>query len=137
MSSQIQLKQNERFVNELLYKEEVYSIIGAAIEVHKNLGSGFLEPVYQEAFEIELKSREIFFQSQCEIAIHYKDFILQKNYRADLVAFEKIIVELKATDHITPVDESQIINYLKATKFRLGLLINFGSVKMEWKRLVL
>ncbi len=136
MEAQNLMVQQKRIVGDLLYKEEVFLIIGAALEVHNSLGSGFLEPVYQEAFEIELATRKIPFQSQCEVAIRYKEFQLHKNYRADLVAYEKIIVELKASDHLSSIDESQIINYLKATKYRLGLLINFGATKLEWKRLV-
>lgn len=127
----------KRFVEDLLYKEEVFNIIGTALEVHKTLGSGFLEPVYQEAFEIELLSRKIPFQSQSEIAIKYKERLLQKTYRADLVIYNKIIVEIKANDILTAIDDAQIINYLKSTGLKLGLLINFGSSKLEWKRMIL
>ena len=136
METQNLITQQKRVIGDLLYKEEVYSINGAALEVHNNLGNGFLEPVYQEAFEIELATRQVPFLSQCEISIHYKEYQLQKKYRADLVAFERIIIELKAAENLTSIDESQIINYLKATRYRLGLLINFGASKLEWKRLI-
>lgn len=122
---------------DLIYKEEVFRIVGAAIEVHSTLGSGFLEAVYQEAFEIELRERKIPFDSQRTIGISYKDKLLRKEYVADVVCFDKIIVELKALDKITHKEESQLINYLKATGFLVGLVINFGSQgKLEWKRFV-
>jgi GxxExxY protein len=129
---------NEKHIlPDLLYKEEVYAIIGAAFETHKTLGVGFLEPVYQEAFESELKNREIPFISQPELQIHYKDTILTKKYRADLVVYNKIIIEIKAIDTLTNIEDAQILNYLKATQLHLGLLINFGKSKLEWKRRVL
>ncbi len=135
---QVQSRSNRpiNFINDLLFKDEVFAIIGAAIEVHKILGSGFLESVYQEAFEIELESRQIPFSSQSELAVCYKNRRLQKTYRADLVVYSKIIVEIKANEHLNTVDEAQLINYLKATSYKLGLLINFGSSKLEWKRMI-
>lgn len=117
-------------------KDEVYKIIGAAMEVHKVLGCGFFEAVYQEAFEIELGEQHIPIQTQQEIPVQYKDRTLQKRYIADLIAFGKIIVEIKAESHLTNVDEAQLLNYLKASGFKVGVLINFGSRNMEWKRLV-
>lgn len=125
-------------MDELIYREEVFQIIGAAIEVHKILGSGFLEAVYQEALEYELSLRKTPFVSQQPLKIQYKTHILNKEYIADFVCFDSIIVELKALQRLTGHEESQIINYLKATGMRVGLLINFGSSgKLEWKRLVL
>jgi GxxExxY protein len=122
---------------ELLYKEEVFKIVGAAIEVHRELGPGFLEAVYQEALEIELVARSIPFESQKRLQISYKGRALQKEYVADILAYDKIIVELKALDHLSGSEEAQIINYLKATGMRVGLLINFGSVvTLEWKRYI-
>ena len=124
-------------MTELALKDEVYVVIGAAIEVHRELGSGFLEPVYQEAMEMELQSQAIPFESQKRLAIVYKGYPLQKEYVADLVCYEQIIVELKALDRLTGKEEAQVLNYLKATGLRVGLLINFGSTgKLEWKRLV-
>lgn len=102
------------------------------------LGCGFLEPIYQEAFEIELGRRGIPYQPQCELTTYYKGRALTKIYKADVVCFEQIIAELKACDRLTGIDESQIINYLKVTRKHVGLLLNFGSRgKLEWKRYVL
>jgi GxxExxY protein len=122
-------------MSELLYKDEVYTIIGAAIEVHRVLGPGFLEAVYQEALEIELQLRGLPFEPQKPLNIAYKSYRLQKGYLADLCCYGNIIVELKALDRLSGKEEAQLLNYLKATGFRVGLLINFGSTgKLEWKR---
>jgi GxxExxY protein len=122
---------------ELIYKDEVFAIVGAAMEVHTVLGSGFLEPVYQEALEIESRSRNLPFVSQKVLQIRYKEHILKKEYIADLIYFDKIIVELKALDRLSGKEEAQLLNYLKATGMKVGVLINFGShPKLEWKRLV-
>jgi GxxExxY protein len=124
-------------MTELLFKEEVYSIIGAAIEVHSILGCGFLEAVYQEALEIELGDRNIPFLPRKELTICYKDRVLKKTYEPDLVCYDQIIVELKALNRLSGTEETQILNYLKAGGLRVGLLVNFGSVgKLEWKRYV-
>ncbi|RME07488.1 MAG: GxxExxY protein [Anaerolineae bacterium] len=121
----------------LILKDEVYAIIGAAIEVHRELGAGFLEAVYQEALQLELATRGIPFENQVRLNIRYKGRILQTYYVADLVCYDQIVVELKALDKLTGREEAQIINYLKATGMRVGLLINFGSSgKLEWKRFV-
>jgi GxxExxY protein len=123
---------------ELLLKDEVYAIIGAAIDVHKELGSGFLEAVYQEAMEFELVSRQIPFEPQKELCIYYKGQCLQKKYFADLVCFGTVLVELKAMDRIGSKEESQMLNYLKATGLRVGVIINFGDAgRLDWKRMVL
>jgi GxxExxY protein len=123
---------------ELIFKEEVYAIMGAAMEVHRELGSGFLESVYQEALEVELARREIPFDSQESLKIVHKDQTLKKEFIADLICFGKIVIELKAHDNLSDKEEAQILNYLKATGFKLGLVIKFGShPKLEWKRLVL
>ena len=122
---------------ELVLKEEVFAIMGAAMEVHRTLGSGFLEPVYQEALEIESLSRGLPFGTQKVLRIRYKEQYLKKEYIADLVYFDKVIVELKALDHLSGKEEAQLLNYLKATGMKVGVLINFGShPKLEWKRLV-
>jgi len=122
---------------ELIFKDEVFQIIGAAIEVHKELGNGFLEAVYQEAMEIEMASRNIPFLAQMPLKIRYKDQTLNKEYFPDLLCFNSIIVELKALNKLGGNEDAQIINYLKATRLQAGLLINFGSVgKLEWKKLV-
>jgi len=118
----------------MLYKDETYNIVGAAMEVHRTLGAGFLESVYQEALELELKARKIPYVAQSEIVITYKNQLLSKAFIADLYCYDAIIVELKAVSAISPVHEAQLINYLKATKCKLGLLINFGSDSLEYKR---
>jgi GxxExxY protein len=123
---------------ELVLKEEVYEIIGAAMDVYYQLGRGFLEPLYQEAFEIELSRRGLPIEHQKELTILYKGHPLQKNYVADLICFNQIIVELKALNRLTGIDEAQLLNYMKMTRMRVGLLINFGSqVRLEWKRYVI
>ena len=120
----------------LLYKDEVYAIVGAAMEVHRVLGCGFLEPDYQEALEIEFSNLGISYQPQKELEIHYKDRLLKKTYLADFVVFDKIIVEIKALSRLSSLEEAQLLNYLKATGFEMGLLINFGAESLEWKRMV-
>jgi GxxExxY protein len=122
---------------ELIFKEEVYAIVGAAMEVHRENGFGFSEPVYQECLEIELASRNIPFMPQKEMPIFYKGKQIKKTYIADLIAYEKIVVELKALDKLTSREEAQVINYLKVSKLEVGVLINFGVPSLEWKRIVL
>lgn len=123
---------------ELVLKEEVYQVVGAALEVYWRLGRGFLEPIYQEAFEIELNRRGLPFEPQKELTIVYKGHPLEKKYVADMICFNQIIVELKALDRLTGVEEAQLLNYMRMTRMRVGLLINFGSqVKLEWKRYVI
>ncbi len=121
-------------MNTLVYKDEVYAIVGAAMEVHRILGCGFLEAVYQEALELELAGRGIPYQPQKELPIQYKGTVLKKVYVADFVVYDKVIVEIKAINGLTTIDEAQIINYLKATGMRIGVLINFGKESLEWKR---
>jgi GxxExxY protein len=124
-------------ITDLLLKDEVYAVVGAAIEVHRELGSGFLEAIYQEAMEIELACRGIPCESQKPLIVRYKGLPLQKEYVADLLCCGQIIVELKALDQLSGKEEAQILNYLKATGQRVGLLLNFGSDgKLEWKRFV-
>jgi len=123
-------------ITELLYKDEVYAIIGAAMEVHRVLGCGFLEAVYQEAMEIEQTERTIPYRPQKELPIRYKSYLLRKTYIADFVDYEKIIVEIKAINQLSTLEEAQLLNYLKATGFEVGLLINFGAEKLQWKRMV-
>jgi len=114
-----------------------YSIIGAAIEVHQQLGCGFLEPVYQEALAIELANRTIPFQREPKFLIGYKGLILEANYRPDFVCFDEVIVELKALGRLSSIEESQVINYLKVTGYHTGLLLNFGNRSLEKRRFVL
>lgn len=106
------------------------------MEVHRHLGHGFLEPVYQEALAIEFGSLEIPFQREAELPVFYKRKRLNTEYRADFICFETIIVELKALSKLGGIEESQVINYLKATEFEIGLLINFGAPSLEYKRFI-
>jgi GxxExxY protein len=121
---------------ELILKDEVYAIIGAAMEVHRENGFGFSEPVYQECLEIELAGRRIPFAAQKEMPIYYKGRPIKKTYIADLIGYGKIVVELKALDKLTSREEAQVINYLKVSNLEVGVLINFGAPSLEWKRIV-
>ena len=120
---------------DLIYEEETYKIIGAAMEVHSRLGSGFLEAVYQEALAIEFEKRSIPYIKEAKLEITYKERTLLKFYQADFICYDKIIVETKAQKELTGIDEAQVINYLKATGLKIGLLINFGAESLEHKRL--
>ncbi len=120
----------------LLYENESYKIIGTAMKVHKELGSGFLEAVYQEALGIEFEKQGIPYLSEPRLKISYSGQELKKYYKADFICYEKIIIEVKATKQLTGIDESQVINYLKATSIKLGLLFNFGTESLEYKRLI-
>lgn len=119
---------------QLKYSDETYQIIGAAMEVHKTIGCGFTEPLYQEAFEQELQLREIPFQREKSFRVTYKGKELKKEFRPDFVCFDKIIVELKAVDDFADEHFAQVYNYLKATGLSLGLLINFGKKSLDYKR---
>ena len=116
--------------------QRTYKIIGAAIEVHKELGCGFLEAVYQEALNREFSAQEIPFKSQPTIQISYKGQPLDKTYQPDFVCFDEVIVEIKALAKLTGIEEAQLINYLKATGLKVGLLLNFGAKSLEHKSLV-
>jgi len=120
----------------MLYKEEAYKIIGAAMEVHKELGCGFLETVYQEALEIEFKKHGIPFVRDQKLEIAYKGQTLSKYYVADFICYDKIIIELKALSELNSQHMSQTLNYLKATSLKLALLINFGEQSLKYKRVI-
>ena len=123
---------------ELIYKEEAYAIQGAIFEVYRDKGHGFAEPVYQECMEIELSLRSIEFVPQQQLQLTYKGQTLKQFYKPDLICFNKIIVELKALSAITGEHRAQVLNYLKATGYTLGLLVNFGSYpKASVERIVL
>ena len=122
----------------LIYKDDVYKLIGAAMEVYNTLGNGFLEAVYQEALEYELSLNEEYHIKPRSFKVKYKDKVLKQTYKADLVIMNKIIVELKAIDKVGRNEEAQILNYLKATDHELGVIINFGSKDdLDWKRMIL
>jgi GxxExxY protein len=116
--------------------KKTFAIIGAAMEVHKELGSGFLEAVYQEAMEREFTYQEIPYKSQHPVRIEYKGKPLKKTYEPDFICYDGVIVEIKAMDKLSSNEHAQIINYLKASKIGIGLLINFGSPSLQHKRFV-
>lgn len=113
-----------------------YAIIGAAIEVHKHLGCGFLESVYQEALAIELGRRKIPFRREVRLPVSYKGQVLVSSFCADFICFDSLVVELKALAHLSGTEEAQLINYLKVTDLKVGLLLNFGTRSLEHRRLV-
>ncbi len=126
--------------NEMKIVEErdsqTYAIIGAAMEIHRQLGHGFLEAVYQEAAVIEFPLRQISFEREVNLPVKYKSIALPVYYRADFVCFSEIIVEFKALSRLSTIEEAQLLNYLKATGLKRGLLINFGTSSLQYKRLV-
>jgi GxxExxY protein len=115
---------------------ETYQIIGAAMEVHRTLGSGFLEPAYQAALEVELGLRGIPCAREVEMPIYYKNMPLGVRYRADFICFGSVLVELKSLDRLSVREEAQIINYLAASRIGRGLLLNFGAPHLQYKRFV-
>ncbi|MBW7919182.1 MAG: GxxExxY protein [Anaerolineales bacterium] len=115
---------------------QTYAIIGAAMEIHCQLGHGFLEAVYRDAAVIEFPVRQILFEKEVVLPIKYKGVLLPTYYRADFVCFSEIIVEFKALTRLSNVEEAQLLNYLKATGLKRGLLINFGAPSLQYKRLV-
>ncbi len=121
--------------NGLLFKNESFSIIGAALEVHKVLGCGFIEVVYQEALEEEFKKRNIPFEREKELLINYKEKQLSKTFRADFICYNRIIIELKAVSQFTDDHYAQLYSYLKASNLPLGILINFGKANLDYYRL--
>ena len=114
-------------MSEIIFPEESYAIQGAVFDVYREIGSGFLEAVYQECLQRELALRRIPFEAKKQIRLYYKGELIEKTYQADLLCYDKIIIEIKAVETIIPIHEAQILNYLKMTKLTLGLLVNFGA----------
>lgn len=123
--------------NDFLYKNECYKIIGSCMDVHSNLGCGFLESVYQEALELEFIRNFIPYESESQIDIYYKGIVLDKKYYSDFICYNEIILELKAVKSLEEIHTAQLMNYLKATQKKVGYLINFGSTSLEYKRFIL
>ena len=122
----------------LLFKEEVYDVVGCAMTVYNELKAGYLEAVYQEALEIVMRKEGIAFESQKPVIIYFQGEPLKKKYYADLIADDKILIELKAKKKLEREDEAQLLNYLRGTQMKVGLLMNFGNTrKLEWRRYLL
>jgi GxxExxY protein len=122
---------------EIIYKEESYEIIGKCMEVHNELGHGFLEIVYKDELEILFNQGNIYFEREKEYPVYFRDILLRHKFWADFVVYEKIILEVKCVTYLTDEHIAQTINYLKVSGNKLGLLVNFGRGKLEYKRLVL
>lgn len=124
-------------MSELYLKEESYKIIGICMEVHKILGKGHSEKVYGDALEYEFQRNEIPYNRELRYNIAYKDIVLPSYYFADFVIFDEIILELKAIATLTTSEIKQTLNYLAASKNKLGLLVNFGEDSLKYKRIIL
>lgn len=122
---------------DLIFKEEVYNIIGVCMEVHRELGKGFSEIVYKDAIEYECKQKQYFYDREEEFLVHYKDIILPHKYFADFVVFGTIILEVKSCEGIAQEHIGQTLNYLAASKLKVGLIGNFGKNSLEYKRIIL
>lgn len=123
-------------MSDYLYEDDTYKIIGALIEVHKNLGKGFSEIVYKDAFEYELKKIDFSFEREKEYLVHYKDIILNHKFYADFVVLDKIIIEIKSTESLHEKHISQCLNYLNVSGHRLAILVNFNKTSLEYKRII-
>jgi len=131
-------KEVKMIEDKIFFKVECYQIQGAIFEVYKEIGAGFLESVYQECLEKEFLIRKIPFEKQVEIKLKYKGDLLQQYFKADLICYETIIIELKACKSLEPIHRAQVLNYLKATGLRLGLLVNFNAYpKAAVERIIL
>ncbi|HLP72989.1 MAG TPA: GxxExxY protein [Bacteroidales bacterium] len=124
-------------MSDLIYKDECFEIIGLCYEVHNNLGAGFLEIVYKDALEYELRKKSIPYRREMEYTVQYKDAILPHKFFADFVVHDKIILEVKGVSGIADEFIAQALNYLKVSGNRLALIVNFGEIKMNFRRIVL
>jgi len=124
-------------MSELLYKDEVFKLVGFCMEIHRELGKGHDEVIYNDALVVELQRAEIPFNRESKYEVNYKGIILPHHYRADFVVWNKILFEAKAVEALTEAHVKQVLNYLAAAKLELGLLVNFGADSLEWKRVVL
>ena len=120
----------------IIYKKESYQIIGKCMEVHNELGHGFLEVVYKDALELVFDQSEILYEREKEYDVYFKDILLPHKFYADFVVFDKIILEVKCVKNLTDEHIAQTINYLKVSGNKLGLLVNFSRGQLEYKRLV-
>lgn len=124
-------------IENLLLKDEVFKVVGICMEVHKNLGKGFMEVVYQEAIEYEFIKAGIVYEREKKYPISYKDIILKKYFRADFLVFNELIVEIKAQNLNLDDFYKQVINYLAVSKKSIGLIVNFGEDSLKFKRVIL
>lgn len=118
----------------IVHRDKSYRIIGAAMEVHKELGCDFLESVYQEALALELQSLHIPYEREKQLDVYYKGVLLDKKFFADFICYEDIILGIKAVSELSPAHRAQLLNYLKVTKKRLGILLNFGETSLRYER---
>jgi len=124
-------------MSDIIYKEESYQVIGKCFEAHNNLGAGFLEIVYKDALEYEFKKAGIPYRREKEYIVNYKGIILPHKFYADFVIFDKIILEVKAVSGIADEFIAQAINYLKVSENKLAIIVNFGELRLNYKRIVL
>ena len=123
-------------MSELIYKEEVFKLVGLCMEVHRELGKGQDEVLYKDAFVVELQRAQILFARERKYEVTYKSVILPHHYYADFVIGDKILFEAKAVERLTDAHIKQVLNYLAVSKLELGLLVNFGADSLEWKRVI-
>jgi GxxExxY protein len=121
----------------LIYKEEVFKLVGFCMEIHRELGKGHDEVIYKDAFVVELQRAQISFSRELKYRVSYKGAVLPHHYQADFVIWNKILFEAKAVEQLTEAHVKQVLNYLAVAKLQLGLLVNFGANSLEWKRVVL
>lgn len=126
-----------KLMADILYKDESYAIIGKCMEVHNNLGAGFLEIVYKDALEYEFRKANIPYEREKEYKVNYKGIILPHHFYADFVVYDQIILEVKGVSGITDEFTAQALNYLKVSQNKLALIVNFGELKLNYKRIIL